>query len=88
MTGGVLRHAGIDARIRADGVVVVKGERLATLAGIAAPVFRGGGLAPAALSLSLPVARLTPALAELLADAAARLGERLGGSAPPRGAAG
>lgn len=75
-------RGGIYEQIRRDGVVIINGDRLPELSGIAAPVFGVGGRLAGALGLTLPTARLKPQFSQDLRAAAQRLSERLGGSWP------
>lgn len=67
------------ARIRREGVAVRSGDRDAEIAGVAAPVFDATGALAGALTLSMPVQRLRPTLAEPVREAAGRLTRLLGG---------
>ena len=69
-------------QVRADGVLLLEGDRVAGLTGISAPVFGAGGELVGALTLTLPSDRLKPAFKGLVKAAAARLTGRLGGGAP------
>jgi IclR family transcriptional regulator, acetate operon repressor len=78
-------------RVRADGYAVVVGELEPGLAAVAAPVRAGGGEVLAALSVSGPDARLSPArmreLAAIMLEEARGVSARLGHSTTKRGAA-
>ena len=67
------------AGIRRDGVAVLAGDRMAEIAGVAAPVFDASGNLAGALSLSMPVQRLLPSLATPVRQAADRITHLLGG---------
>ncbi|MFM8865432.1 MAG: IclR family transcriptional regulator [Limnohabitans sp.] len=67
------------ARIRREGVAVLAGDRLAEIAGVAAPVFEAGGSLAGALSLSMPVQRLMSTMATPVRQAAQRISQLLGG---------
>lgn len=67
------------ARIRRDGVAVLAGDRLAEIAGVAAPVFDRTGSLAGALSLSMPVERLLPSLAVPVRQTADKITQLLGG---------
>jgi DNA-binding IclR family transcriptional regulator len=69
------------ARIRAEGVAVLDGDRVAGLAGVAAPVFAGDGSLVGALTLSLPSTRMRVRLAADVRAAAFDLSRQLGGAA-------
>lgn len=69
------------ARIRAEGVAMLDGDRVAGLTGIAAPVFAGDGSLVGALTLSLPSTRMKARLSADVRAAAAELSRRLGGAA-------
>lgn len=71
------------ATVRREGVALLAGDRVPEVGGVAAPVFAPDGHVAAALTLSLPVERLTPTLAAPVKDAAAALTRALGGQ-PPR----
>jgi DNA-binding IclR family transcriptional regulator len=64
--------------IRQAGVAVLSGDRVADLTGISAPVFGAKGELAGALTLTLPTARLQPAFAPAVQNAAQRLSQRLG----------
>ena len=68
-------------QIRADGVVLLSGDRVPDLTGISAPVFGAAGALVGALTLTLPSGRLKPAFKEVVRTAAQRLSLRLGGGA-------
>jgi len=70
-------------RIRAEGVVVLEGDREPEIAGIAAPVFDFAGHCVGALALSMPRERLQPAMAQAVKSAAMALTDRLGGTYRP-----
>lgn len=67
------------AGIRRDGVAVLAGDRLAEIAGVAAPIFDANGGLAGALSLSMPVQRLLPSLADPVRRAAEKITRLLGG---------
>jgi DNA-binding IclR family transcriptional regulator len=67
------------ARIRREGVAVLAGDRDAEVAGVAAPVFDASGALAGAVTLSMPVQRLRPVLAEPVKAAGQRLTRLLGG---------
>jgi len=73
-------RGGIYEQIRRDGVVIINGDRLPELTGIAAPAFGVDGRIAGAVTLTLPTAALKPALAEAVRTAANRLTERLAGA--------
>jgi DNA-binding IclR family transcriptional regulator len=66
------------AGIRRDGLAVLAGDRDAEIAGVAAPVFGPNGELAGALTLSMPVQRLVPALGIPVKQAAGRLSRLLG----------
>jgi DNA-binding IclR family transcriptional regulator len=66
------------AGIRRSGVAVLAGDRDAEIAGVAAPVFGPNGELAGALTLSMPVQRLMPALGIPVKQAAGRLSGLLG----------
>ena len=70
-------------RIRRDGVVVMRGDRVPELAGISAPVFQVTGELAGAVTLTMPVHRLVPDHATDVLAAARRITASLGGSFPP-----
>lgn len=74
-------RGGIYEQIRREGVLVMNGDRLPELTGIAAPAFGVAGLAGAVV-LTLPTSRLEPAFSQAVLDAARHLTERLGGHWP------
>ncbi len=77
-------------RIRDEHHAVLSGDRVADVAGIAAPVFDVTGQLAGALTLTMPSHRLNPALVPNVVAAASRLSARLGASregALPAGAA-
>jgi len=65
-------------RIRRDRHVVLSGDRVADVAGIAAPVFDVSGQLAGALTLSMPAHRLNTAQVPCVVAAASRLSARLG----------
>lgn len=67
------------ARIRADGYVVLDGDRVPGLMGVSAPVFDSGGLA-GALTLTLPSSRWKPSFTAIVVKAAGDLSAQLGGA--------
>lgn len=71
----------LSEQIRAEGVAVLDGDRVAGLMGISAPVFNAGGLA-GALTLTLPSSRWKTSFKGLVVKAAAELTATLGGEAP------
>lgn len=73
---------GIYEQIRRDGVVVMNGDRLPELTGIAAPAFDGDGALAGVVTLTLPTTRLQPGFAEAVREAARQLTQRLGGHWP------
>lgn len=66
------------ARIRAEGVAVLDGDRVPGLTGISAPVFGTGGALVGALTLTLPSQRMNPRFIADVRAAAADLGAQLG----------
>lgn len=81
-------RGGIYEQIRREGVLVMNGDRLPELTGIAAPAFGVAGLAGAVI-LTLPTTRLEPGFSQAVLDAARHLTGRLGGHwpIPPAGEA-
>ena len=67
-------------RIRREGVVAVVGDRSPELAGIAAPVFRAGGILAGAVTLTMPANRFTSAHVEPVRDAARAISRKMGAS--------
>jgi DNA-binding IclR family transcriptional regulator len=66
-------------RIRADGFVVLDGDRIKDLTGISAPVLGVDGKLLGALTLTLPTSRMKPGFSEAVRRSAHRLTLRLGG---------
>ena len=75
----------IYARIRREQVAVLAGDRVAEVAGVAAPVFSAGGRLVGALTLTMPAERLDPAFAQPVLQAARHLTAQLGGVFPAVG---
>lgn len=89
--GRVLRAFAVDAdaaltpeekmlyeRIRQQGYYAASGDRLADVAGISAPVFRGDGSLSAAVTLTMPANRYTDAHIPAVLRAAQQLSGRVG----------
>ena len=72
------------ARIRAEQVALLIGDRVAELAGISAPAFGPAGLV-GVVTLTMPSARVQPGQAALVLAAARRLTAALGGVYPEPG---
>ncbi|MBV7482291.1 IclR family transcriptional regulator [Bordetella sp. BOR01] len=72
----------IYARIRREHVVVLAGDRVAEVAGVAAPVFGAAGQLAGTLTLTMPAERLDAAFAGPVLQAARRLTVQLGGTFP------
>ncbi len=66
------------ARIRQQGYYAASGDRLADVAGISAPVFRGDGSLSAAVTLTMPANRYTDAHIPPVLHAAQQLRGRVG----------
>ncbi|MBO9352596.1 helix-turn-helix domain-containing protein [Bordetella petrii] len=75
----------IYARIRREQVAVLAGDRLAEVAGVAAPVFGADQQLAGTLTLTMPTERLDPAFAGPVLQAARQLTVRLGGVFPAQG---
>ncbi|OZI15841.1 IclR family transcriptional regulator [Bordetella genomosp. 7] len=73
----------IYARIRQQQVAILAGDRVAEVAGVAAPVFNAGGNLAGTITLTMPAERLNPAFAQPVLHAARELTTRLGGVFPP-----
>ena len=65
-------------RIRREGVVAVVGDRSPELAGIAAPVFKAGGVLAGAVTLTMPANRFTSAHVDPVKDTARAISRKLG----------
>ena len=65
-------------RIRQQGYYAASGDRLADVAGISAPVFRGDGSLSAAVTLTMPANRYTDAHIPAVLHAAQQLSGRVG----------
>ena len=65
-------------RIRREGAVAVVGDRSPELAGIAAPVFRAGGILAGAVTLTMPANRFTSAHVEPVKDTARAISRKMG----------
>ena len=61
------------ASIRKAGYYASRGDRLSEVAGISAPVFRGGTSVAAALTLTMPTHRFDERYVQPVVDAASRL---------------
>jgi DNA-binding IclR family transcriptional regulator len=70
------------ARIRREQLFIADGDVVPELSAIAAPVFGPDEQFAGVLALSMPAVRFAPAHAPLVAAAARRVTERLGGSCP------
>lgn len=66
-------------QVRRQGHVLLSGDRVPGLSGVAAPVWKSGGELVGALTLTAPDARMKPAFVDELRKAAARLTAALGG---------
>lgn len=73
-------------RIRREQVVVLVGDRVPELAGLAAPVFGPDGALAGAVTLTMPSNRLDPAHAEPVQAAGRAITRGLGGRFPAPGA--
>jgi len=71
------------AQIRQQQVAVLSGDRVAEVAGVAAPVFNAAGELAGTITLTMPAERLQPAFADPVRQAARALTARLGGEYPP-----
>jgi len=76
-------RGGIYEQIRRDGVVIINGDRLPELTGIAAPVFGIDSALAGALTLTLPTSRFQPGFGDAVRSAAALLSARLGADLAP-----
>ena len=65
-------------RIRREGAAAIVGDRSPDLAGIAAPVFKGGGEIAGAVTLTMPTNRFTAAHIEPVKAAARAISAKLG----------
>ncbi len=86
--GGVGGHAGdgtLGAKIRREQVVVLVGDRVPELAGLAAPVFGADGTLAGAVTLTMPTERLDRGYALPVQMAGRAITERIGGRYPSPG---
>ena len=75
-------------RIRADGYVLLEGDRIKDLTGISAPVFGVDAALVGAVTLTLPTNRMKPEFSATVRSAARRLTLRLGGTPSRRPSSG